>query len=40
MQERIFKLILGAGVLLSALAIPGYSSNSSFTFHAQADPLP
>jgi hypothetical protein len=32
MQERIFKLIFGAGVLLSALAIPGYSSNSSFTF--------
>jgi len=32
MQERIFKVIFGAGVLLSALAIPGYSSNSSFTF--------
>jgi hypothetical protein len=32
MQERIFKFIFGAGALLSALAVPGYSSNSAFTF--------
>jgi hypothetical protein len=35
MQERIFKIsrfIFGAGVLLSALAVPGYSSSSSFSF--------
>ncbi len=32
MQVQIFKVIFGAGVLLSAFAVPGYSSNSSFTF--------
>lgn len=33
MQERIVRFIVGAGALLSALAVPGYSATSPFTFN-------
>jgi hypothetical protein len=36
MKERIFKFIFGAGVLLSAMVVPGYSSSSAFTFNGSS----
>lgn len=33
MQKRIVGVLIGVGVLMSAMAVPGYSSSSSFTFN-------